>query len=97
MAKFNSILKLGCTLEEKVQTKWCNIGKDVVLGDRAKLNNVVVMDCLTITPNSVLQQCLMGANARIGAGCNLKDCQVGPGTSVPAVTRSTEKGEVFHV
>jgi hypothetical protein len=38
----------------------------------------------------------VGANARIGANCNLKDCQVGPGASVPAGTRSTEKGEAFH-
>ncbi len=74
----------------------CTIGRDVVLGDRAKLNNVIVMDGLMISPNLVLQQCLMGANARIGMGYNLKDCQVGPGTSVPTGTRSTKKGEAFH-
>jgi carbonic anhydrase/acetyltransferase-like protein (isoleucine patch superfamily) len=74
----------------------CTIRRDVVLGDRAKLNNVAVIDGSTISPNLVLQQCLMGANARIGADCNLKDCQVGPGASVPAGTRSTKKGEAFH-
>jgi hypothetical protein len=96
LAKFNTILMPGCTLGEKVQTKLCTIGREVVLGDRAKLNNVVVMDGATISPNLVLQQCLMGANARIGTSCNLKDCQVGPGMLVPAGTRSTEKGEAFH-
>jgi NDP-sugar pyrophosphorylase family protein len=87
---------LGCTLGEKVQTKLCTIRRDVVLRDRVKLNNVVVMNGATISPNSVLQQCLVGANARIGTGCNLKDCQVGPGATVPAGTRSTKKGEAFH-
>jgi len=94
--KFNSILMPGCTLGVKVQTKSCTIGRDVVLGDKAKLNNVVVMDGTTIGPNTVLQQCFVGANARIGANCNLKDCQVGRGASVPAGTTSTEKGEAFH-
>jgi hypothetical protein len=48
------------------------------------------MDGATIGPNTVLQQGFVGANARIGANCNLKDCQVGPGVSVPAGTRLLE-------
>ncbi|KAL3770363.1 hypothetical protein ACHAWU_003583 [Discostella pseudostelligera] len=95
--KFNTILMPGCTMGEKVQTKACMIGKNVVLGDRAKLNNVVVMDGATIGPNTVLQQSVVGVNANIGGNCNLKDCQVGPGAVVPSGTKTTEKGEAFHV
>ena len=95
--KYNTILMPGCTMGEKVQTKACTIGKNVVLGDRAKLNNVVVMDGATIGPNTVLQQSIVGMNANIGGNCNLKDCQVGPGAVVPSGTRTTEKGEAFHV
>ena len=95
--KFNTILMPGCTMGEKVQTKACMIGKNVVLGDRAKLNNVVVMDGAIIGPNTVLQQSVVGVNANIGGNCNLKDCQVGPGAVVPTGTKTTEKGEAFHV
>lgn len=95
--KFNSILMPGCSMGEKVQTKACTIGKNVVLGDRVKLNNVVVMDGATIGPNTVLQQSVVGVNANIGGNCNLKDCQVGPGAVVPSGTKTTEKGEAFHV
>ncbi len=95
--KFNTIFMPGCTMGEKVQTKQCTIGKNVVLGDRAKLNNVVVMDGAIIGPNTVLQQTVVGANASIGGNCNLKDCQVGPGAVVPPGTKTSEKGEAFHV
>jgi len=45
----------------------------------------------------VLQQSVVGVNANIGENCNLKDCQVGPGAVVPSGTKTTEKGEAFHV
>mmetsp|Transcript_30414 Transcript_30414/g.64377 ORF Transcript_30414/g.64377 Transcript_30414/m.64377 type:complete len:787 (-) Transcript_30414:109-2469(-) len=95
--KFNSILMQGCSVGEKVQTKACTIGKNVVLGDRAKLNNVVVMDGAIIGSNTVLQNSVVGVEAKIGENCNLKDCQVGPGAVVAAGTKTSEKGEAFHV
>ncbi|KAL7531574.1 hypothetical protein ACHAWF_003834 [Thalassiosira exigua] len=95
--KFNSILMPGCSLGEKVQTKACTIGKCVSLGDRAKLNNVVVLDGATVGSNTVLQNSVVGVGAIVGSNCNLKDCQVGPGAEVAAGTRTTEKGEAFHV
>jgi len=91
--KFNSILMSGCTLGEKVQTKACTIGKNVVLGDRTKLNNVLVMDGVKIGSNVVLQNSIVGVGATIGDNCNLKDCQVGPGAVVAIGTKTTEKGE----
>ena len=95
--KFNSILLPDCTMGEKVQTKSCTIGANVTVGDRSKLNNVVVMDGATIGNNTVLQNSVVGVGAKIGENCNLKDCQVGPGAVVPAATKTTEKGEAFHV
>jgi len=95
--KFNSIILPKCSMGEKVQTKACTIGKSVVLGDRAKLNNVVVMDGVSIGSNTVLQNSLVGVGAQIGENCNLKDCQVGPGAVVPSGTKTVEKGEAFHV
>lgn len=95
--KFNSILMPGCSVGEKVNTKGCTIGRNVVLGDRAKLNNVVVMDGASIGSNTVLQNSVVGVGAKIGEGCSMKDCQVGPGAVVAAGTRTLEKGEAFHV
>jgi hypothetical protein len=95
--KFNSILLPGCSVGEKVTTKSCTIGKNVVLGDKAKLNNVVVMDGAVIGENTVMQNSVVGVGANIGDNCNLKDCQVGPAAVVASGTRTTEKGEAFHV
>jgi len=95
-AKFNSVSLSGCEFGEKVQTKACTIGRDVVLGDRSRLNNVVVMDGATVGSNTVLQNSIVGAGARVGDNCSMKDCQVGPGAVVPSGTRTAEKGETFE-
>ena len=95
--KFNTIMLPGCSVGEKVQTKSCTIGRNVVLGDKAKLNNVVVMDGAVLGSGSVLQNSIVGVGARIGEDCKLNDCQVGPGAVVPSGTRTSEKGEAFHV
>eukprot|EP00578_Thalassiosira_sp_NH16_P023393 CAMPEP_0181096704 /NCGR_PEP_ID=MMETSP1071-20121207/11175_1 /TAXON_ID=35127 /ORGANISM="Thalassiosira sp., Strain NH16" /LENGTH=337 /DNA_ID=CAMNT_0023179131 /DNA_START=433 /DNA_END=1447 /DNA_ORIENTATION=+ len=96
-AKYDSVLMPGCSLGERVQTKSCTIGSNVTLGDRAKLNNVVVMDGARVGANTVLQNSVVGAGAKIGENCNLKDCQVGPGAEVAGGTKTSEKGEAFHV
>ena len=70
------------------------LGGHVTHRDKAKLNNVVVMDSAFVGLNTVLQQCVVGVNAKIGPNCNLKDCQVGPGAIVKAGTKA-EKGEAF--
>ena len=94
--KFNSILLPGCTLGEKVQTKSCTIGTDVSIGDRSKLNNVVVMDGAQIGTNVVMQNSVVGVGAKVGDNCNLKDCVIGPGAAVATGTKTTEKGETFE-
>ena len=96
LPKFNSVLMPGCSVGQKTQTKACTIGKNVSLGDRAKLNNVVVMDRANIGTNTVLQNSVVAFDAKIGDNCNLKDCQVGPGAVVAGGTRTTEKGEAFE-
>ncbi|KAL7488982.1 hypothetical protein ACHAW6_014570 [Cyclotella cf. meneghiniana] len=95
--KSNSILLPNSTVGEKVQTKSCTIGSNVTLGDRAKLNNVLVMDGAVIGENAVLQNSVVGMGARVGENCNLKDCMVGSGAVVASGTKTTEKGEAFHV
>ena len=91
--KFNSILMSGCSIGEKAQTKSCTIGKDVVLGDRTRLNNVLVMDGAKIGRNVVMQNSVVGVGAVIGDNCNLKDCNVAPKANVQSGTKTTEKGE----
>ncbi|KAL7504508.1 hypothetical protein ACHAXN_003324 [Cyclotella atomus] len=95
--KFNSILLPNCKVGEKVQTKSCTIGSNVTLGDRSKLNNVLVMDGAVIGENVVLQNSVVGMGATVGDNCNLKDCMVGSKAVVNSGTRTTEKGEAFHV
>ncbi|KAL7473958.1 hypothetical protein ACHAXS_014297 [Conticribra weissflogii] len=95
--KFHSIVLAGGSIGEKVQTKSCTIGKNVVLGDRCKLNNVVVMDGAEIGENTQLQNSVVGARAKVGADCSLKNCQVGPGAVVPSGTKVAERGDAFHV
>ena len=91
--KFNSILMSGCSIGEKAQTKSCTIGKDVVLGDRTRLNNVLVMDGAKIGRNVVMQNSVVGVGAVIGDNCNLKDCNVAPKANIQSGTKTTEKGE----
>jgi len=95
--KFNSIVLAGGSIGEKVQTKSCTIGKNVVLGDKCKLNNVVVMDGAEIGENTQLQNSVVGVGAKVGVDCSLKNCQVGPGAVVPSGTKVAERGDAFHV
>ena len=55
------------------------------------------MDGVKIGNNVVMQNSVVGVGATIGENCNLKDCHVGPGAVVSAGTRTSEKGEAFHV
>jgi carbonic anhydrase/acetyltransferase-like protein (isoleucine patch superfamily) len=61
------------------------------------LNNVLVMDGAVIGENVVLQNSVVGMGATVGDNCNLKDCMVGSKAVVNSGTRTTEKGEAFHV
>ena len=89
---FSAILK-GTELGDKVQCKLCTIGHDVKLSAKCRLNNVIVMDHVTVGENCVLQNSILGEGCIIGENCNLNDCQVPPGKIVPAGTK--EKGESF--
>jgi NDP-sugar pyrophosphorylase family protein len=95
--KFNSILLPNCHVGDKVQTKSCTIGSNITLGDRSKLNNVLVMDEAVIGENVILQNSVVGVGAKVGDNCNLKDCMVGSLAVVASGTKTTEKGEAFHV
>lgn len=92
--KNNSILLAsGTTIGDKVQVKSSTIGRNVKLGNRCRLNNVVIMDNVIIGDNCILQNSICGSDSQIGENCNLNDCQLGPGSSVSAGTKS--KGESF--
>ena len=67
------------------------MGSRCKIGDRSKLNNVLVMRGVEIRSNTVLQNSIVGVGARIGENCNLKDCQVGPWCVVPAGTKTVER------
>ena len=90
-AKFNSVVLQDATLGEKVTCKASTIGRRSKLSAKCRLNNVVVMDDVTVRDNCILQNSILGAGCTIGENCNLNDCQVAPGKVVPAGTK--EKGE----
>lgn len=80
-------MKGGATMKSSI------VGKNCVLGEKCRLNNVVIMDGVTIGEQCSLQNTLVGFGAKLGNNCSLNDCQVGPGTEVPSQTK--EKGEAF--
>lgn len=89
--KFHWIVLEGSEMGEKVQCRSTTIGRRSKLSSNCRLNNVVVMDDVSIGENCVIQNSIIGAGCTIGEKCSLNDCQVAPGKTVPAMTK--EKGE----
>lgn len=92
-AKFHSITMPDCTIGDKVTFKTTVIGKNCRLGNKCRLNNVVLMDDCTVGNNTILQNTIVGANCEIGDNCNLNDCQVVGGSKIPDGTK--KKAEAF--
>lgn len=92
-SKFHSILLPNVTMGDKVQIKSCTIGRGVIIGNRCRLNNVVVHDNVSIGENCVLQNSTISEGSIIGNNCNLNECQIGIRAEVPDGTKA--KGEGF--
>lgn len=94
-SKFQSILLAEAIVagDKGSACKSSTVGRKTKLGLKCRLNNVVVMDNVTVGDNCVLQNSILGAGCTIGENCNLNDCQVGPGKTIPSGTK--EKGESF--
>lgn len=93
-AKFHSVVLPETDVGDKKLTfKSSCVGRRCQLGDKCRLNNVVIMDDATVGDNTILQNTIIGAGCKIGDNCNLNDCQVAPGKSIPAGTKG--KGESF--
>jgi NDP-sugar pyrophosphorylase family protein len=71
------------------------VGASCQLGSKCRLNNVIIMDNVTIGENCSLQNTILGSGVVLGNNCSLNDCQVGPGKAMPMGTK--EKGESFMV
>lgn len=91
--KFNCLVLPDAIIGEKVQIKSCTIGNGVSIGNRCRLNNVVVHDNVVIGENTILQNSTLSKGCVIGMNCNLNECQVGIGAEVPVGTKA--KGEGF--
>lgn len=91
--KFSYIALSGGTICEKVQIKSSTIGHSVKVGNRCRLNNVVIHDNVTIGENCVLQNSILSNGCTVENNCNLKDCQIGPGVVISTSTKA--KGESF--
>lgn len=89
--KFHWIALEGSEMGEKVQCRSTTVGRLSKLSAKCRLNNVVVMDNVSIGENCVIQNSIIGAGCKIDEKCSLNDCQVAPGKLVPAMTK--EKGE----
>lgn len=94
-AKFQTLILAGSTVGAKITMKCCTVGGSCFLGDKCRLNNVVIMDNVTIGEGCSLQNTIIGYGAKLGDNCSLNDCQVGPGMNIPSGTK--EKGESFMV
>mmetsp|Transcript_14613 Transcript_14613/g.27478 ORF Transcript_14613/g.27478 Transcript_14613/m.27478 type:complete len:658 (-) Transcript_14613:42-2015(-) len=91
--KFNCVVLPDTVIGEKVQIKSCTIGRGVSIGNRCRLNNVVVHDNAVIGENSILQNSTLSEGSIIGMNCNLNECQIGIRAEVPVGTKA--KGEGF--
>jgi NDP-sugar pyrophosphorylase family protein len=93
-AKFHSIvLPENDVGDKKLTFKSSCVGRRCKLGDKCRLNNVVIMDDVTVGDNAILQNTIIGAGCKIGDNCNLNDCQVSPGKMIPNGTKA--KSESF--
>jgi NDP-sugar pyrophosphorylase family protein len=92
-AKFATVFLPGANMGSKVNLKGSVIGYRSQLGDKCRLNNVIIMNDVVIGENTILQNSIIGTGCRVGENCNLNDCQVAPGKVIPAMTK--EKGESF--
>ena len=63
-------------LPHKITCKRCIIGKNITIGARCKLNNVVIYDNVSIGDNCTLQNSVIGYNVKIGDNVSLNDVQV---------------------
>ena len=91
--KLVSLLLKDATIGDKPTLKASIIGKGCQLGNKCRLNNVVLMDDVQLGDNVVLQNTIVGKAAVIGDNCSLNDCQVAAGVKVESGTK--EKGEVL--
>jgi NDP-sugar pyrophosphorylase family protein len=93
-AKFHSIVlpenEVG---DKKLTFKSSCVGRRCKLGDKCRLNNVVIMDDVAVGDNAILQNTIIGAGCKIGDNCNLNDCQISPGKIIPSGTKA--KSESF--
>lgn len=93
-AKFHAIvLPENDVGDKKLTFKSSCVGRRCKLGDKCRLNNVVIMDDVTVGDNAILQNTIIGAGCKIGDNCNLNDCQVSPGMIIPSGTKA--KSESF--
>lgn len=93
--KFQSVVLPGATIGDKVTFKSTVVGRGCKIGNKCRLNNVVLVEDVEIGENTILQNTVVASKARIAENCNLNDCQVGPGKSLPAGTKA--KVESFVV
>eukprot|EP00591_Stephanopyxis_turris_P007127 CAMPEP_0195531802 /NCGR_PEP_ID=MMETSP0794_2-20130614/36353_1 /TAXON_ID=515487 /ORGANISM="Stephanopyxis turris, Strain CCMP 815" /LENGTH=752 /DNA_ID=CAMNT_0040663735 /DNA_START=10 /DNA_END=2265 /DNA_ORIENTATION=+ len=101
-SKFNAIIlphvKIGGGDAEnaaaaKVTIKSSTVGSYSTLGTKCRLNNVVLMNNVSVGDNCILQNSVISDGCKIGDGVNLNDVQVGPGAVVDSGTKV--KGETI--
>ena len=92
-AKFVSLLLPDAQIGDKPTLKASIVGRGCRLGNKCRLNNVILMDGVQLGDNVVLQNTIVGPAATIGDNCSLNDCQVAAGMQVASGTK--EKGEVL--
>ncbi len=64
------------------------LGRDCVVGPRARVEGAILWDAVTVGPDAILQDCIVGAHVQIGAGAQLGFTAVVEGhTTVPANAR----------
>jgi translation initiation factor eIF-2B subunit gamma len=94
-SKVHSVLLPGASTGDKVTFKSACVGRRCKLGNKCRLNNVVIMDDVSFGDNVILQNSIVGSGCKIGDNCNLNDCQIAPGKEIPSGEKA--KGESYSL
>jgi len=92
-SNFQTILLPGANLGDKVTLRSTMVGRNCKIGNKCRLNNVIIMDNATLGDNVVLQNSIIGPSCTIGNNCSLNDCQMASGFEMSSGEKA--KGETF--
>lgn len=90
----DSLVGPNGNLGEKTSVKKSNIGANCTLGKRCRITGCVILDGVTIADDVVLENCLIGRDAKVHTKVRLTSCTVEGGYVISKDSQA--KNEVFE-